>query len=75
MYEIRFYFDGAVLDDQGREVYDPPRVYIFGDEGDIAEVLEDPTMLREFSCENEDWAAGPLAKRLLSLLNNEATNG
>jgi len=48
-----------------------PKVFIFEDgEGDVVEVFEEPTMLTEqFSWDEDDWQAGPLAQKILNYLN------
>lgn len=73
VYYIQFDFVGGVEVD-GKFISDPPNVFICGEEGMILEVLEDPIFIGGDSTDrDEDWEPGPLAKRILSLLNSNDT--
>lgn len=73
VYYIQIDFVGGVEVD-GKFISDPPNVFICSEEGMILEVLEEPIFIGGDSTDrDEDWEPGPIAKRILALLNGNDT--
>lgn len=71
-----FDFTGGYRDEGGQYHPDPPNVVIRKANGThVIQMLEDPIPLHPDGVKQEDWELGPLAKKVLALLNGEVENG